>query len=855
MCIQIYLFLVLSLSIITTISSNKFEKTLNRYVKIENSHGDYLKKVILNNKASFEITLYAPLKEKHKINLSNPFYYVITCMFAQWTINKLYYDILEVTPLFYQRELLFHDEYEDEYTESFINSLNKFEHTINKFIIRFIYLIYNYFDLNPDSTYYNDNSILKAFVSLKVKMMFISKNYQTKSHDDIIRIFLNEFNALQNFLVINCSDRLIIQNNNNVKFDSQVQGYWIQFYDNRYHEYSNNENSEHIINDFLSQIQHLYSISEPKVNCSLTQLLLENIAFSSPKNPITFNISNAKLKITNTDIISIKDMLNQVKISYDIEKLFWYQDSVLSAFIKLICSKIINILKSGNYLSETIIDKIKKINNLINHHKKLPAYLIEGFTILTEVIDKKINAEHLLFKTLQTYHDSFIIILPNENDISSTSYEQNWNDYLYLEKCMDRIINNFEDFQCFNQSFQYLRDEHDKYYIPLIEKKNTFLHINPINGNDQSNLHCYFVINIYTISFHANIIMNQTSDDTSSNKSFLLILRKTIYNIRDYLVDILKTKTENFDLLQMSYNIVTILVNLPEKSVKNVPLFPFRRALILIMTELNNYGLKYCISLKFDFLLHNNIKFMNFSNNPNNKNDKQSILNNLKNIIDNRDKENLIFQKVQENDYNYLNIKFLYDNFIKKSNIIKLHNENIMINWNGRKQTIKCIYKESINIVLNPKCVYAHYDVYFKFFIAVLYLKLKTILDSNETSMKKSLSILNKDYNINKLDFTIDIFPKELNPLISDIKSFFISIVQKSNETLNTEILDQLKEKSINIENKFKKYNIFFIYNSFMNIKNIHIKLNSLYDPFKLLIKEFNTNVTTVKHYFSMLKR
>lgn len=855
MCVKTFL-VVFSCMIIVTISSisNQFEETLNKYVKIENSYSDYLKKVTINN-ASFEIALYAPLKEKYKINLSNSIYYVITCTFAQWTMHKLYYDIFEATPLFFERELITHDEYEDEYAENFRNSLYNFGHTVNEFIQHFINIINNFFNLNPDSTYYNDSTILKAFVSLKVKMMFILTNNQTVTDDDIIRIFLKEFNILQHFLVINCSDQSIIHNNDNIKFDPQVYGYWIQFYDGPYHEYNDNEISENIINGFLSQIQHLnlYSNSEATLNnCSLTQMLLENIvAFSySAYDPVAYDISNAKLKITDTDMISIKDMLDQVKISYDIEKLFWYQDSVLSAFIKLICSKIINILKLGNDLSETIINKVKEINNLISQHKKLPAYLVEVFTILTEVIHEKINSQHLYFKTLQTYHESFEIILPNETETPSTFVEQNSNDYIYLEICMEKIINNFEDFQCFNQSFQCLRNEHDKYYIPIIESKNTFLHINRTHENNLSELHCKFVINIYTISFYAYLIMNQTSDDTSSNKSFLNILRKEIYKIRDYLVDVLKTKTMNFDILQMSYNIVSILVNLPEKTVKNVPLFPFRRALTLVMTELNNYGLKYCISLNFDFLLFNNINFMNFPNDYNNKNDKQSILNTFKNIIDIRDRNNLVLQEIDEKDYDYLNVKFLYDNFIKKSKIIKLHNENIMINWNGRKQSIECIYKESINIVLNPNHVYAHYDVYFKFYIAVLYFKIKTILDSSNITNVKDLK------KIKNFDFTINTIPKKLHPIILDIKSFLNLITQKSNNpSLNTEIVvDQLKEKSLNIENKFRKYNIFFINKNF-SIKNIHIELNSFYNPMKLLINEFYTNVKTVMDYFSMLQR
>lgn len=865
--IKIYIILIIIVLCLNTISSSsdEFDKIANKYVNIENSYNDYLKEIMISDKFSFDIALYAPIREIYKINLSNPLYYVIACNFAQWTINKLFHGILGVTPLFYQRELTDYDEYEHEYTEQFKSSVDKIEHTINEFVLRFIYILYKFFELNPNSTYYIDNSVLKTFISLKVKMMFISQNEQnTSSHDNIIRIFIKEMNTLQQFMSVNCSDRQIIYKNKKITLDTQVYGYWIQFYDSVYHEYNNKKISEQMVNDFLNKIQifNLYSAEEPKLNCSLAQLLLENITLSSPKDHITFDISNAKLKITDTEMILINNLLNQVKVSYDIKKLFWYQDSVLSAIIKLIYSKILNILKQGNSLSEIIINKIEEINKLvINHYNNLPTYLVEGFTLLTKVKNTKTNVEDLLFKTLNTYHDSFNIILANENNTSTTYVEQNLNDFIYLETFLDKIINNFDDFQCFNQSFKFLRDEQNKYYIPFIEKKNTIFHINPTIVDDQSNQNCYFAINIYSICYHATTILNRISDDISSDKTFMDKLQKTIQNIRDYLVIILKTKTSNFDLLEMSYNIVTILVNLPEKSVA-VPLFPFRRALSVIMTELNNYGLKYCISLKFDFLLFNNIDFMNFPNYSNNtNNNEETMLTIIQNIIDTHDKDNLVIQQIETNDYNYLNVKFLYDNFIIKSKLIKLYNTNIILYWNGRKQTVKDIYKESMNIVLNPKLVYAHYDIYFKFHIGVLYVKLKNILDShNIFQIKNKFSLIDEKY-LNEFDFTYSI-PIELHHLISEIKSFLqlhnaIPIMQKNNKSLNTDNIEKkLKEKCENIEQQFKKYNIFFIFKkSIINTTSLHIELYHLLDPFKLIINEFKEKVTTFMHYFSTFKR
>lgn len=865
---KIYLFLFLCLNLLFKVKT-EFEIN-HQYVKIKDSNNIFIKSVTIHK--SEQCYVYINNNQTKNIQLQEytvyVFYTTVSCKFADWAINTIY-DFIKISPLLYRYKFEnYHHTYQKVFHPLFEQSMNIFIKTLKEYIDRLINILNNFLDLYSHSSYYNDTTILKELISLKIKIDFLSikKNQSyfqlNKSDSFVIRIVLEEMNALQRFLSMNCLDIRPNQKN------STFYGYWITV-DDVLTDVST-------INNFLYNMRYI-TLELGQHKCSITQIFLENIVTITSNDPISHDIANTKIKITGTENISIKNILEQIKVTYDIDLIFWYQDSILTSIIKLIYTKVIKIIK-GNQLSQEITSNILEIDSKISENKtKLPVNFVNGFTFLAKVI--KTNKE--LIKQLEDYEKSLSSIEFEEQKLTSKNTDtiilgksqhdanvfktqlkscilvkvksdRNWDDFKYLNILMMKILSNFDDFKCFHNYFKFLRNEQEKYFIPFIRNKKLLL-LDKENSYDFDRT-CTFILNVYSLCHRGIMFVNGSIDNNSYilNETYFKRTWRIINDIKDYFLRIIKSSTKKLDFLKMAFNIAIILINLQNPSEYHNKKYHLERIFHVIMSEINYYGIKHCTSSKFNYLLFTDINFVHFSKSEKINNFMNSFFEKI--ITKNIEIDDLNFEsKIKIKNYEYLSVQYLYDTFIKNSTVCKLYGNYINVYWKGKKQTVKNIYENSTFSTLNSLDLYALYDIYFKFYIAVLYYEMKEVLKKNKIkNIKNGFSQILK-YVTN---FQIKYFPQELKYFILDIIDLLNTSKDiKSNEHL---LMEKILEHKKKIDVQFEKFNFVFEKSTgYQKIKNVFDNFIIHLFTDKALKKiniELSSNVLSIKNYFSKLK-
>lgn len=170
--------------------------------------------------------------------------------------------------------------------------------------------------------------MLKTLLSLRMNTYFLSFNYfRTKSvlPYDIFRIVAKDMTAVQNYLSVNCST----MSSNNI---SIYLGYWIDI------------NIPRAVGEYKPLRQTLHFVilkSCKKLRCSPTQTILKH--FMSDEVILNY-LENTSVLVNNgvqmiDKRILIKDLYHRMTTSYDIETVFWFQDSLIASIMKVLSVK------------------------------------------------------------------------------------------------------------------------------------------------------------------------------------------------------------------------------------------------------------------------------------------------------------------------------------------------------------------------------------------------------------------------------------------------------------------------------------------------------------------------------------
>lgn len=803
--VKVFVLLFLCLAHKYNVVNSDIYEEINKNVTVSKTTKKYLKKVTLCESTHFNILMPDVESDNYNDLSVYAFYTTINCYVSEKIINWIYTFIREF-PLFYQRKFL-----NTEFDNIYVSNMQTFKNQlidIKSYIVKYINILHNFIDSNPHAFFfYKDTAVLQTLMALKIKIDFIFKKESIELDKILIQEILEEMNDLQRFVLMRCGT---LPNN-----DSQFYGYSTTI--------KNEDMSKKITNHIESEL--FFGLVSQQNDCSVESIFLQNVVTISAKDQISEDIFNMKFIISlndksETNTISIKQIWQQIQKSYDIELVYWYQKSIITAIMKLIYHKMLKIIKNvpTNDQTNIIILKINSINLKISEdYKKLPSYLVEGFTLLKDINIKKISEDKYtkileFYDTIKLNHEIGNKIYENEE--YEIFFDKNFE---YLDILLKRILENFNDFKCFYQYYKYLQNERDKYYLPFIYTgKNLLSTMNHTPDNT-----CNFIKDIYLITYKITIYLNRANDTKMDNtyNEYFIQATNAIRSILNYFIIIIREDVQDLVLLKIAYNIVTLLVNQNNFiDINNV--YYFQRILYLVMTELNVYGFR-CTLTKFNFLLINNID-INFI-----KMDlKEIVLNEIDNGTTLKHIQ-IDFSTIKPQHYECHSYTYLYDKFFEHSNIFNIYDDVITANWKGLNKNIKAIYTDIISLFSNPDYFYELYDMILIFIVAIVYYDVKS-------STNRALSNV---YTVNTgrhkhIDYILhnilipENLPDNLRPLIEDIqKCDNIAI----NDTIDDK-MNYFNNIQINIETQFNRRNIFFKNENMKNKKVIWSTINNIDD-------------------------
>lgn len=778
---------------------------IQRNVSVANNIDDnFTKEVTLFKDIKYNILINSTQIKKNEeqaVDKVNAFYLALGCNFAEWTVMQIN-NFIRSFPLFYQHKFM-----NTEYAKAFMNYYDDFVkalNTIDDYVLRFIYTLQNVIDVDSNIFYFNDSTILKSFRSLKIKIssFTLSTNLLDVDNSDVIIIheMLKELNVMQRFLIVNC-DNLPVNINN-----SQGYGYLSAV---------KNANSTDSILDF---VKSSFDWESDIKKCSIKQIFLENIITLHSTEPILNDILNAKVRTSRMKSITIRYILKKFSHSYDIDTIYWQEESILKTIIKVIHCNILVLLSDNNSL-RTIMHTINEINSKISKNmKNFPIYFAKGLELLALVKDRDtfqsdIDYDTMVLKVKNNYAsiDGIELKCPvkivNGNKIQlEDNYSINEstkelfikNTFDNLDNLMKNILKHFDDFVCYYEYFIHFRNELDKTYNKFpIEKIETDLQ--SVEKNTEGDSMCRFVLDLYLICYKTLTFLNRGIEKEKNNEfaQFFDKAWNSINCIKNYFLKIIKMGTDDFNLLETAHNIVIVLVN-ENKPTNIIHGKHLKRILCFVMVELNNYGFRHCTLPKFNFFLFNNINFNNIV-----------MDDDVKAVIKNGDNTYNDFNiwTIEPQDYNCFSYKYLYQILIEKTDFLIPYRNIIYVYWKGNKQSILEVFEKITN--LNPFYLYLLYDIYFKFFIAVVYYEVKK--EYTFLTIKKLSPEINDDN-----EYWFQDFPKTFAPIINDI--YFIKKILRTES--NYDLPDCLS-KTLEIENQFKQFNFVFDFSYMQNDINV----------------------------------
>lgn len=538
-CADSFLFVCFIAMIVCDVDRNIFfnlkADTIKSIVKSKRIDGNDNISNVLINENKYIIYVYDPeVEENSNANYDNKnvnrFYTCMNCQFAIWTQEELM-KFIKPFPLLYNASFL--DTYNNVFERTFEESV-KILINITEYIVRFIDILLNFINA---STYplLIDTIVLKSLVSLYFKCDYIKTIHNHKhyfvvenenvfnnklSDNVIIQTVFETINELQQFVVMNCEL--------STTHVHHKQFYGFVLSDN----FLFNESKHNDIKTFLLSIKPINLESPILKNCTIKQMLLENIVMTSCVDKISCEIYNAEWN-TNYGLVSVKDVFERIQHSlFNLDVIFWYQELILKTIMKIICRKLLNFFDTNSHVYaksvETFRNAFKTIYlEVLSKFSGLPINLIDLFALLaskqeyelyrnnvyTKVNNyldslKEINLKTATNTNAQKYnkHDRDLNLILNgigvfdDEESKFTIDYGNVDEQSLKDSSLDDFMNNMikysHDFKCFFHIYSLVYKEKNKYYMPFIN--------NPKKINS-------FVRNI--ILNHANLMNNKRNKE------------------------------------------------------------------------------------------------------------------------------------------------------------------------------------------------------------------------------------------------------------------------------------------------------------------------------------------------------
>ncbi|CAI6349062.1 unnamed protein product [Macrosiphum euphorbiae] len=842
--IKLYNFILISLCIM----SNNFS-VLSELLELEKAVYIKLRSSIfpINDNVSYSIKLHSDMDlilygylvpsaaTETKTDMYMSVFYIYTnCSFAEWLQNKLF-KLIEKFPIFYQSK--FQNTYNNEYNKRFvrknlIDELRKLDSAVKRFIN---ILLHNFLHLADSRDY--DTSLLKTMLLLQFKINFLTLPLDTKqppSDDEVVRSILEIMNLIQMFMATNCD----VHTYNKKYFTADE--YFIKkshFFDFWITKSADTNNSIEKIFNIMNQL----CLEDSKKYCNTEEMLLVNIVAENPDHPVLWEISHAEV-YTNSKTIKIYQILQKIeKRECDLELIFWYQESIFNAIVKLIYSKIITALQEGTSKPEDIVQSIPKFI-------ELPTDVTDYFTSITNDKDEKneqIKTDDIkekLIKKISDLRDSITSIILETDNATVAQKVSN------LDEFTTYMNSNSEKFYCYISVCKFLRNEFSKYYIPFIRNLSKVEHIvyedvliekivqSDVDDKLTDISRCQYVRDLYRLCLEATTYLNMTlgKEDAVRNE-YTKQASKTLTKIRNRSIEVIEWCTLKGcrDLLKVSYHIYVVLNPMHTDHLKSsqVPMF-----MSLIMSILNSYGIDHCSPPKFNFLLLNSTYLEAIGN--------DDVLNKRLNSFAQRIN---VYQNVSivENFSTFLNIHNFYKTFIEQTALFTLNKHTISFFYKGERKYIDEIYKNISAINLDPSHVFKLYDIYFKFVLGSVFYKVwrfayYLVIANHPKSNILRFYDCDDFHHQYKMILNIENFPSNLSILVSNV------------DQLSTIVYDLCYQRAEITENYLKKNKSkgeiphFKVFDREYDSDNLYLKVGKLKENTENHFEKFGIFVTKI---------
>ncbi|CAI6368055.1 unnamed protein product [Macrosiphum euphorbiae] len=695
------------------------------------------------------------------------FYIYTNCSFAEWLQNKLF-KFIEKFPIFYQTK--FQNTNNNEFNKPFVrpNQIDKLIE-IDSFVKRSInILLPNFVHLTDPRDY--DTSLLKTMLLLHLKIHFLTLPSDTKqppSDDVVVRSILKIMNLIQTFMATNCDVHTYNKKyfNDDTYFikSSHFFDFWI----------TKSADKNVVIEKVLKIIDEL-GLEDSNKYCNTDQMLLINVIAENPDHPVLWEISHAEV-YTNSKTIKIYQLIQKIeKRECDLELIFWYQESIFYAIVKLTYNKIITALQQGTLLKPE--DIVKSIPKFIELPTDVTDYFTSGIYD-TDVKNEQINNDNIkekLIKKITDLRDSITnIILETYN----TTENQ---DVSNLDEFTTYMNSNSEKFYCYISVCKFLRKEFTKYYIPFIRDVPKVEHIvyedvkideivqSDVDDKLTDSSRCQYVRDLYSLCLEATTFLKMAfgKEDAVRNeyaKQASIILT----TIRKRSIDVIErcTYKDCRDLLKVSYHIYVVLNPKHTDHLKSsqAPMF-----MSLIMSILNSYGIDHCSPPKFNFLLLNSTYLEAIGN--------DDVLNKrLNSFVQSLE----IYRNIPmvANYSTFLNIDNFYKTYLEETALFTKYKHKFSFFYKGERKYIDEIYKNITAINLDPSHVFKLYDIYFKFVLVSVFYKVCVFAHYSVIPNHPKKNLLRFDdcddfHHQYKMLLNIENFPSNLSLLVSIVDQF-----------------------------------------------------------------------------------
>ncbi|XP_029345476.1 uncharacterized protein LOC115034079 [Acyrthosiphon pisum] len=735
---------------------SELEKAVKKSLRISTTKNDVSYNIELHDSELFLYGYFvqpAPKEKKTDMYL-NIFYTYMNCSFAEWLQNKLF-EFIKKFPIFYQSK--FQNTYNNEFNKRFVGTdLIQKLNDIDSYVRRFIsILLHNFLHLADSRD--NDTSLLKTMLLLQFKIHFLTLPSDTKQADDIVvRSILEIMNLIQMFMATNCA----VHTYNETRFindryfikSSHFFNFWI----------TRSAETNETINNILYRISQL-GLEYNNKSCNTDEMLLVNIVAETPDHLVLREISHAEVFL-NSKTIKIYQLLQKIeKRECDLELIFWYQESVFDAIVKLIYSKMITALQQENSKPEEIV---KSIPQFI----ELPTDVSDYFTSQTYYDSDKINK---LIEKITYLRNSITNIILETVDATENQKVSELNEFTtYMDS-------KSKTFYCYISVRNFLRKEFAKYYIPFIRNVLKVDHIvfedMPIDEIVRSDVddklsdssRCQYVRDLYSLCLEATTFLKMIFNKERDLEDEYVNQVNTILNtIRKRSINVIELCTYNGcrDLLKVSYYIYVVLN-------------PKHKHHDVINKRLNSF----VQSLE---------AYQNVS--------------------------------IVENYSTFLNIDNFFKNYLEEMHLFIDNKPVISFFYKGERKYIDEIYKNISAIIMDPSHVFKLYDIYFKFILGSVFYEVWVFGTYVADNPRNYLGL--EDCTNFHFRYTMFLdnehFPANLSILVSYVDRFSTLVYDICNQEAKMTKHDHKKkphsnpyikvgELKENIEKQFEKFGMF----------------------------------------------